>query len=147
MDDQRFLLDLVKRQWDLLHRSEKEISLLLVKRKSIAHHSLSLDDYLKDDGDIFEVVDRLLSSKFHHVPFSKELSLNDFQIIQLNPYYEKKEEIPVITPEEEFYQYKEKEVNQEFLDVYGNASIFLLLGSLLITCGVLITIFMIMKGM
>lgn len=145
MDDQRFILDLVKRQWDLLHRKDKEISLLMVKRDRISHHRFLLDDYLRDEGNLYEVVDRILNSKFLHIPVSEEISTDDIQLINLCSYYEKKEE--EITPEEDFYQLREKEVNQDFFNVYGNASIFLLLGSLLITCGVLITIYMILKGM
>lgn len=147
MDDQKFILQLVKKQWDLLHQRDKKISLLLVKRNNIYHDEISIKEYIDDQDDIYEVVDRLLSSKFHHVFCTEAISSNDLLFISLDSYYEKEEKISVVTPEEEFYQYKEKEVNQEFLNVYGKVSIFLLLGSLLITCGVLITIYMIMKGM
>ena len=146
MDDQKFVLDLVKREWDLLHRKDKKISMMFVKRDVVSFHHISIHDYLEDDSDIYEVVDRLLSSKFSHVSVSKEISKEDITIVSLDPYYEKEEESNVLTIEEEVYQYKEKEVEKEFLNVYGKVSIFLLLGSLLIICGVLLTIYMIVRG-
>ena len=148
LEDQKYVLDIVKRKWDSLHKKEKKISLLMVKRKTIVHNSLLLQDYLQDDSDIYDVVDRLLRSKFSHIENKDTISNVDFSIITLEPYYEKKEpEQDFITPEEEYYQYKEKEVTTEFLNVYGKVSIFILLGSIFISLGVLITIIMILKGM
>ena len=148
LEDQKYVLDIVKRKWDSLHKKEKKISLLMVKRRTIVHNSLLLQDYLQDDSDIYDVVDRLLRSKFSHIENKDTISNVDFSIITLEPYYEKKEpEQEFITPEEEYYQYKEKEVTTEFLNVYGKVSIFILLGSIFISLGVLITIIMILKGM
>lgn len=148
LEDQKYILDIVKRKWDNLHKKEKKISLLLVKRKLIQHKSLLLQDFLQDDSDIYDVVDRLLRSKFSHIENKDIISSTDFTIMTLDPFYEtKEEEKEPITPEEEYYQYKEKEVAKEFLNVYGKVSIFILLGSIFILLGVLITIIMILRGM
>lgn len=147
-NDREFVFDLVKREWELLHRKDKRISLLLVKRNTLNHKRLNLDDYLNDDNDLYDVIDRLISSDYHNVPCKKEISAEDFVIINLDTYYQKEEEEEdVLSFEEEFYKYKEAEVNKEFLNVYGKISIFLLIGGILIIIGVLITIFMILRGM
>lgn len=147
-DDRKFVLKTVKKEWDLLHRVDKNISILLVKRKVISHKELFLTDFLNDDSPIYDVVDRLLNSKYSVVYDKKRILLEDIDIISLDSYYKKNESNDIsFSPEDEYYEYKEKEVNQEFLDVYGKISLFLVLGSLLIIFGVLFTIFMILRGM
>ena len=148
-DDRNFVSTLVKKEWDLLHRTDKKISLLLVKRSIIPHTKVKLQEYLDDDRGIYDVIDRLISSDYPHVSSKKVLSVDDFEVVNLDSYYIQEEEntSEVLSAEEEYYQYKEKEVNEEFLNVYGKVSIFLLIGSLLILLGVLITIFMVVKGM
>ena len=148
-NDKKYILDLVKDEWNLLHRVDKKISLLLVKRKVIGDKEhITFEECLQDDGDVYDIADRLLSSKNTNVSYDADLFLDDIEVITLDTYYEKEEESYhlEVTPEEEFYQYKEKDVSKEFLDVYGKASIFLILGSLFITLGVIITIIMVFRG-
>ena len=144
--DREFVFNLVKKEWDLLHRCDKKISLLLVKRAFLNHKELNISDYLNDDNDLYDVIDRLISSDYHNISCRKEITKDNFIIVDLDLYYEKEEEVP-LTPEEELYQYKELEVGKDFLNVYGKISVFLLVGGLLIITGVLLTIFMILRGM
>ncbi len=147
-DDKFFVEDLVKRQWDLLHKKDKKISLMLVKRRVISSYSnISLEDYLDDDSDLDEVIDRLLTSKCGSVVCNKKIAKEDFSIINLDNYYTEDDSIVEISYEDEYYKYKEEDVSNEFLNVYGKASIFIILGSLFISLGVIISIFMIVRGM
>ena len=143
-NDKKEILKLVEDEWKLLHRRDKKISLLLVKRKIIGSKDASLEEFLKDESDIYEIVDRMLNSKNNNISYSNTLSSNDIDIIVLDTYYdstlEKKEK------EEKIYSDKEKEVNSDFLNKYGSVSYLLLLGSLFITLGVILTIFKIIGG-
>ena len=146
--DRDYILDLVKEEWELLHRVPKKISLIAIPRRMFGNNNLLLEDFLDDEeSEIYDIIDRILSPKQNSIPCRETLEEVDF--IQLDGYYEKDEKSYTIeiTPEEEFYKYKEEEVSREFLDVYGKSSIFLILGSLFITLGVIITIFMAIRGL
>lgn len=146
--DKNFVNELVKKQWDLLHKKDKKISLMLVRRKCINSNSnINLDEYIKDDSDLDEVIDRLLSSKCGSVPCSKKIAKEDITIVNLDGYYEKEDSIVEVSYEDEYYKYKEEDVSNEFMNVYGKASVFIILGSLFISLGVIISIFMIVRGM
>ena len=130
--DKEFVYNLVKDEWDLLHRCSKKVSLLLVKRRIIQRREvITLDDYLFDDKNINEVVDRILCSKQKNIFYKEVLEPGSFELLNLDYYYE--------------YNYekvKEENVNLNYLNAYGKVSILLLLGSMFITLGVLISIFM-----
>lgn len=146
--DKNFVNDVVKRQWSLLHSKEKKISLMLVKRRCINSNSnINLDEYIDDDSDLDEVVDRLLSSKCGSVPCDEKISQDDFILIELDGYYDKEEDnIVEVSYEDEYYKYKEADVSNEFMNVYGKASVFIILGSLFISLGVIVSIFMVIRG-
>ena len=141
--DKKVILDLVKDEWDLLHRRDRKISLLLVKRSVISDKRVSLDDLLNDPNDIYEVVDRLLSSKYNSISYSDSISKDDIEVLELDLFYEKKEEVKEDL--EEINKLKE-EVGNDFFNKYGSVSYLLLLGSLFITLGVILTIFKVIGG-
>lgn len=148
-EDRKFIIKTVKEEWDLLHREKKNISIVAVKRDVIFHKELFLEPFLKDDSPIYDIVDRMLSSKYGVIYNNRDILPEEIELISLDSYYEKpKEDLNItVSAEDEYYEYKEREVNQEFLDAYGKISIFLLIGSILIIFGVLITIIMILRGM
>ena len=128
--DKKFILDLVHDEWDLIHRDDKKISLLFLKRDKLNIKEAKLDDYLKDNSNLYEIVDRLLSPKYNNLDYSEVLFNDDFDILLLDDYYEKKEEIK-----------KDKEEKNVNIDnKYGSVSIFILLGALFISLGVIISI-------
>jgi hypothetical protein len=146
--DKKFILDLVSDQWRLLHRRNKKISLMLVKRKRINKEYISLYDYLNDKSDVYDVIDRLLNGKHNNVSYNDFLNSEDIEIIELDGMDSKANDL-VVEIEEDYdvALYKEEEIGTEFLNVYGKASVFILLGAIFISLGVIITIFMILRGM
>ena len=147
-EDKNYIIKLVSEEWELLHRKDKKISLLFVKRHILySSESIRLDDCLNDKGDIYEIIDRILSPKQGNISCKKKIE--EFEILNLDGYYDKKvvNYDLEITPEEEYYQYKEEEVNTEFMNVYGKVSLFLLFGSLFISLGVIISIFLVIRGL
>lgn len=142
------ILKLVDDEWNLLHRQDKRIALLFGKRKLVNNYNpTELSDFINDEANIFEVVDRLLSPKHNNILFTRKLDSKDFQIVVLDDYYEPEEVEEKNDIEEELNRYRERESNKEFINKYGNASVFLILGSLLISLGVIITIIMVLRGM
>lgn len=145
-DDKKFILDLVKDEWDLLHREDKKISLLLVKRDEISKDKISLSEYINSDEDLYDVVDRLLSSKKNKIECSNTIPSDKLEIITLDTYYEKTDVDFDKEYEEQLDKYRLEQENKEFMDTYGSVSILLIAGSLLITLGVIVTIFMVIRG-
>lgn len=129
-DDKKYILDLVKDQWNLIHRTKNYITLLVVKRSVVFNKEVKKEEYLRDNRDIYEIVDRMLSPKYNNLEYNKYLSTDDFEIIKLDNYYdieeEKKEEIKV----------EENTVNNK----YGSISILLVVGCLLMSLGVIISV-------
>jgi len=145
--ESKYILDLVKDEWDLLHRKEKKIALLLVKRNQIHSDEITdINEYLNDSADIYDVVDRLLSSKHNNILYSEPIPAESIIIVTFDRYFDKKGTKSEDNVEEDLIRYQQKKSNDEFLDKYGTASAFLLIGSLLISLGVIISIFMILRG-
>ena len=134
LKDREFIINLVNDQWDLLHRCPKKISLLFVKkRKMFRKEVVTLEDYLFDDKNIYEVVDRILNSKQKNMLFKDVIDPSFLEIVNLDYYYESNNNIK-----------KEVFFGKELLNTYGSVSIMLLVGSLFITLGVIISIIMLL---
>lgn len=145
-DDKKFILDIVENEYKLLHRSKEMISLLLVKRNIVFSKDAKEEDFLNDKNDIYEIVDRILNPKYNNLEYDKFISKDDFIILELDTYYDKEEEKKKLEKLEEKYKKKEKEVNDDFNNRYGSVSLFLLLGALLISLGVIIMIINVLRG-
>lgn len=145
-DDKKFILDCVEDEYNLLHRKESKISLLLVKRSVIYSKDVREEDFLRDNSDIYEIIDRMLSSKYNNLEHNKFISKDNFELIELNDFIDLEEENRKIKEEEEKFKKKQKEVNDDFSNKYGNVSLFILLGSILISLGVIIMIINVLRG-
>lgn len=148
--DRKFVINLVKKEWNLLHKkNNKKISIMLVKARKIYNRdNIKLEDFLKDDEELVEAVDRLLSSKNNSICYDKDLEKEDFELLLLDDYYdesnsEKCQEIEFDTSSYSFNGL----LNKEILNAYGRASTLIILGSLFISLGVIVSIFMILGGM
>lgn len=146
-EDKKYVLDLVQDEWNLLHRVDKKISLLMVKRDKFNDRSIPLDDYLNSDEDVYDITDRLLSSKKGNVKCKNIITKDDLNVITLDTFYgdEAKEKYL-----DEYYaeveKYRIEQENKDFMNTYGSVSVLLITGALLITLGVIITIFTIIRG-
>ena len=145
--DKKYILSLVFDEWELLHRNERKIALLLVKRNKFSKRSVSLNEFLNNNSNLVEVVDRLLSSKYNNIYLEEEIKSSDLEILLLDVYYDKViQNENEVSLDLELYKKKEEEVKKEFLDKYGSVSILLLLGSIFISLGVIITVITLLRG-
>lgn len=137
-EDKKYVLDIVKKEWDLLHRSDKKVSLLLVKRRIIEEHNIDVNSLAEDiELDINEAVDNIMYSRNNRINYSEDIKTEDFEILNLDYIKEKKEVIEIT--EEDLLE-KEEAVAYDFQNNYGSASILLLSGALLVSIGVVLTI-------
>lgn len=145
-DDKNYILNLVEDEYKLLHKGSNKISLLLVRRDKIFSKDAKEIDFLNDKNDLYEVIDRMLSPKYNNLEHKEFISKDDFKILELDCYYDIEEENKKIQKEEEKLTKKQKEINDDFTNKYGNVSLFLLLGALFISLGVIIMIINVLRG-
>ncbi len=145
--DKKYVLSIIKNEWDLIHKNKRKVDLLFIPRKRLTdNNKLDINSFLDDDKDVYEVVDRLLTPKNGNVTSEEILSNTEIKLVQLNDYYEIDENTREITLalDEELLKLEKEEEVEENLDNYGSASVFIILGSLFITLGVIISIVMIL---
>lgn len=141
-DDSKYVLDTIKEQWDLINNSDKKISILYVKRASFSRKLIEINEFIKDDSDLYEIVDRILSNKSNSISCNKPISNKAFSIITLDNFYEKKTKKEKIV---EVVNEIKEEVSED-LNVSGKISLLFVLGSLFISLGVIIAIAMFIGG-
>lgn len=143
-EDKKYILDVVEDEYNLLHRRNNKISLLVVKRNVVFSKDAKEIDFLNDNSDIYEIIDRMLSPKYNNLEHNRYI--DNYEIIELDCFIDLDKEKEKIKKEEEKLKIREKEANEEFINKYGNVSIFILLGAILISLGVIIMIINILRG-
>lgn len=142
--DKKYVLSIIKNEWDLIHKSKRKIDLLFVPRKLLNDgNKPDINNFLDDDRDVYEIVDRLLSPKNGNITSSRVLNRDEIRLVQLNDYYEIDENTREITLDLDAELLK-LDKDEEFSDNCGSASVFIILGSLFITLGVIMSIVIIL---
>lgn len=143
--DKNYVLKVVNDMWNYLHKVDRKISILVVKRKLIdGDNKTHVNDFLNDKCDLYEIVDRIFSSKYSNVVVNKIINSNNLEVISLNDFYRNKV-IKKGSKSNDIVNFNIN-FNNELLNAYGRASIFIILGSMMITLGVIITIISILRG-
>ena len=142
--DSNYIKEVFKEEWKLLKNDSNIPTILLVKRKNLGNNYLkdidkimsSIDKYNLDD-----IVSKMICNKFDNVKVKNTIKNTDIEVLELYSY-------------KDIYEYKNKneqknsikESSDDIMNTNGKVSILLLLGSLLITLGVIISIIMLEKG-
>ena len=143
-EEKEFSLDLINKEWELLHKNDKNISLLLVRRELFDIDSIDIDSIISGDLDINEAVDSILNFRYKNVSFNKDINSNDIEVINFDIIDRDIKEEKVEEKKEEIIEKQEEKI--EVKDTYGMISPLLLLGSLLISLGVIVSIINILGG-
>ena len=137
--EEDFIIKSIDNYWNGLHNN-KNMSLLLVKRRLIKSTKSRMDEFINNDQDVYENIDRILNSKYINISFNKDL-YNNFEVIDLKYF---KEFNPVLIDDN---TKKETFIDKFEIDnAYGKVSILIIVGSLLISLGVIATIILILRG-
>ena len=83
-EEKEFALDLVNREWELLHKNDKKISLMLVKRKMFELENIDVDSIIDSDLDVNEAVDSLLNDRFKSIPYNENIDIDDLIIVNFD---------------------------------------------------------------
>lgn len=120
---------------------------MLIKRKILGLNCLNcINDILNSDSDLGEGIWKILSSKSDNIPIGHKIEANDLEFIEVPNY-----KVIFALREKQAYETKNMKIlesNKERINnAYGKASILVLLGSLFITMGVILSIIKIIGGM
>ncbi len=135
-------------EWKVLQRSSSNIHILLVKREKLGCHQLKdIDDILRSSSDLGEGILRIIGSKCNDIVTDSKLESSDISFIEIPNY-----KVLFLLREKQAYEIVSKnriikDNNERLSNAYGKVSALILLGSLLITLGVILTIITISKGM
>lgn len=140
--DKNKVLSIVSDEWRFINSRSNNVSLLFVRRSSISNGSYNIKDYYDENGNVFELVDKMLCCKKNSISSSTCL-YNNYGIINFSDCFVSNLRDLDISNFDECQSFNN---NFSFSNVYGKASIFIILGSLLISFGVIITILMILRG-
>ena len=138
--DQKIIIKTIEDELSFLHRVKRRASIILVKRNRVISDSVSkLRDYLDSDKDLIEIVERILVPKNNCISINQTIRYGEYQLLGLEDYYD----VEDVVKEEKTY----RAPSLQFANSYGVVSILLIVGSLLITFGVIVSIIMILRGM
>lgn len=140
--DKNTVLSIVCDEWRFINSRSNNINLLFVRRSSISNNSNNINDYYDENGNVFELVDKMLCCKKNSISSSTCL-YNNYGIINFSDCFMSNFGNLDISNLDDKQSYNN---SLSFSNDYGKASIFIILGSLLISFGVIITILMILRG-
>lgn len=135
-DEENKIIEFFNKEWKILNINESIPVVALIKRSYLNMDTLS--DYSNivkniDNDDILSIVNEIINTKFNNKKLSCDISSDKLKIIELSSIRK------LYNLSSNNIEIKEKSQTNE----YGSVSIIALLGILLITLGVTITIMMI----
>lgn len=144
--EKKFVIKTCFEEWKLI-KNNTNISILAIKRSSLGLNYLkNIDDILAKASfcDLGNSIGKIFSYCDNEILVTEKISSNDINIISLNNYKELKSirdvKLNDIKNRQEAYN------SDKIINAYGKVSILMILGSLLITLGVIATIVMFYKG-
>ncbi len=137
-NDKNYILNLVKEEWHLLFSSKRNISILVVKRNLFPYrNTIDIESLFKENIGVYEAVDKLLSERNPNITYEDLIEANELEIISLPGLWEEEVNDKKI---------EKMELANEFGNMYGNISPLILIGAILISLGVIISIIMAIGG-
>lgn len=134
-------------EWKNIKRDVTTVSILLVKRKKYGLDSLENYNEIISNSSSSKLsasIGKIFNNYDNNIKISSKISPSEEKIININN-YKVLRDIKKKTLEEEKNRQSQYN-NGKIVNAYGSASVLMLLGSLLITLGVIMTILMISKG-
>lgn len=143
-NDKNRVVEIIKEEWDFLNSVDRRVSLIMIKRNEIDEVDDSLlNKLLSSDETLYELVDRLLCSKCKSISFSNALRKDNYDVFSIDYKDRVMEETKVVKKEEIV---EDKDELNVIDDVSGSVTVLMLLGSLFVSLGVIVTVIMMLRG-
>ena len=134
-------------EWKNIKRDITTVSILLVKRKKYSLDSLADYNEIISDSHSCKLsvsIGKIFNSYNSNIKIFDSISSNELKFININNYKVLRNIRREISEKEKNRQNQYN--NGKIVNAYGSASILMLLGSLFITLGVIMTILMVSRG-
>lgn len=138
--DIKYITKVCNEEWKVLQKNNSNINIMLVKRKKLGYDSkIDINTIKASDDDLGNKIFKIFSSKANEIKSYDRIDSNDISFIEIPNY-------------KMLFELRKKQIsNDDFVDlgysnIYGKVSFLILIGSLLITLGVIITIISIGRG-
>lgn len=142
-NDRNKVKDIIKEEWDLLNSVDRRVSLIMVKRELVNKvDNTLLDKLLSSDENLYELVDRLLCSKSKAISFTNVLRKENYEIFSLDY----KDRIMEDKKQEKEEVIENNDEHTVMDDMSGSVTVLMLLGSLFVSLGVIVTVIMMLRG-
>ncbi|MBQ2639831.1 MAG: hypothetical protein IJF92_03615 [Bacilli bacterium] len=129
-------------EWNLINKSKSCPTIIRVKRNLLLKDNKELDTTINNkELELSEVVERVLSSRYDEIECSSKIESKDIEFIELPNYNDL-----LIKKEEKTDAELENNETTEYNNELGKVSILILLGSIFIAIGVIITMIMVVSG-
>ena len=142
--DKDMIIKVAKNEWKYLTSIKKRVSVLLVPRKLINKDCPKFEAIYDDSYNIYEMVDDILGLRYGTINFNGVIESNNIEILSFYfPVVENKELASIKLKEDKVEEKPKPVYSYKKLDTYGVVSILIILGSLLISLGIIASIIMI----
>ena len=144
INNKNYIKKICKEEWNNLKNDISKPTILLVKRESLGIDYLSnIEKIINESKDcsLDISINKIINNKNNKIKVYKKIENKDIEILELYSYkelYLKEKEII----NKNSIQY----IDQKYMNAYGKISILILLGSIFITLGVIISIIMLNRG-
>lgn len=134
-------------EWKVLQKGSTDINIMLVKRKTLGLNCLrDVNEIFNSSGDLGDAIYKILTSKSDNIPINYKLENFSIEFIEIPNY-----KVLFSLREAQAFEVANKNRiarnrEERLSNTYGKVSILILLGSILITLGVIISIITISKG-
>ncbi len=128
------------KEWNLLNRSDSCPTVMVVKRSLLLKDDIrEYEEILNNtEDDLGDLVGKIIDSRFNNVKCSKKINSADIEFISLFGYKDVERQDSILESDDII----DGDKDVEFVDDYGKVSLLLLIGSMLITFGVILSIIM-----
>ena len=129
-EDSNYIIDLFNREWKLLNNDNlNNSSLILVKRNIISDEKFDVEKFINDfkEEDYDIIFDRLVNNNYSNVICNKNIEVKDIMFL-------------VIKNKKEIFNEEIEEISND----NGLVSIFIIVGAIVITFGVIVTLIMLL---
>ena len=134
-------------EWRLLKTDISTVSIMMIKRSLVGVDSLKeIDEIVNNSSscDLGTSIGKIFNACNNKIEVRQKINPSDIKFININNYKAimayKKKMLEDVRNRQDSYN------SDKIVNAYGKASILMLMGSILITLGVIITIIMISKG-
>ena len=145
--EKKYITKVCLDEWKVLHKGSSNINIMMIKRKVLGLNCLrDINEILNSDGDLGDGIFKILSSKSDDIPVGYKIDSFNIEFIEI-PNYKvlfdlREKQIYEVTSKNRLIKKQEERLS----NAYGKVTFLVLLGSLLITLGVIISIITVSKG-